>query len=258
MKRIGTALAAFGFLVATGTVAKAAPIVFVGSSGALAASASFEQTGTTLTVTLTNTAAGDVTDPAGVLTALFFDIAGAGPLTPVSALLNVGSTVVYDAQGQPPGGNVGGEWAYGAGLAGAPGLATEGISSSGFGVFGTSNFIGPELAGPPNNALDGPQYGVLSAGDDILTGAGGSILNGGGLIKNSVIFKLAGLPAGFILDAGDFSHVSFQYGTGLDEPNVPGTNPTGDNPTESPEPASLILLGSGLTGVAMKLRRRKS
>src|SRR6476620_1856235 len=73
-----------------------AAVTFTGSSGTLAASATFDLSGTTLTVTLTNTGTADVVDPAGVLTAVLFNTstaAGHG-LTAVSASLN-GSSVFY-------------------------------------------------------------------------------------------------------------------------------------------------------------------
>ena len=126
-------------------VAGADPFTVSASSGSLAASALFATAGSNLVITLTNTSLADVLVPADVLTALFFDLPGAGVLSSVSAVLNAGSSVVYDTDGQPAGGVVGGEWAYGSGLAGAPGGATRGISSAGFGLFGGSTFPGADL-----------------------------------------------------------------------------------------------------------------
>jgi hypothetical protein len=80
------------------------------------------------------------------------------------------------------------------------------------------------------------------------------------LIKNSVIFELGGLPAGFALSS--IGSVSFQYGTSLDEPNIPG-NPGGDdpgggggNPGAIPEPSTLALFGIGLAAMGFTLRNR--
>jgi hypothetical protein len=204
--------------------------------------------------------------PADILTALFFDIAGVGDLfaasSAKSALLGSGSVIYYDtdgASGVPGsttcdaagttscivnGGDVGGEWAYKSGLAGAPQGATEGISSAGFGLFGSSDLIGIVGLAPPPSP-DGPNYGILSAGDDTTTGNSGVMGPGPlgdpkpqGQIKNQVVFTFTGALTG-TATSSDISHVSFQYGTGLDEPNFPPV----------PEPGAMLLLGAGLAGL---------
>jgi len=160
--------------------------------------------------------------------------------------LHSGSTVLYDPQGQPAGGVIGGEWAYKAGLA-APGGATSGISSSGFNLFGPGDvFPGADLEPPAEP--DGVQYGLLSAGDNAATGNGG-ITGSGGLIKNSVdfVFSYTGT-----LNLANISNLSFQYGTALTEPNVPGGPPR----QEIPEPASIALVGLALLGLGSTRRRK--
>ena len=210
----------------------------MGTSGNLAAQAEFTVSGNTLTVVLTNTSIADVLVPADLLTAVFFDIAGYPPATfsPVSALLSGGSTVFFGPDG---GGNVGGEWAFGSGFSGAPDNATLGISSAGFGLFGDANFNGPNLAGP--GAVNGPNFGLLSAGDNTTTG-NAMVTGASPLIKNQVTFTLTG-SAPFL--ETDITNVSFQYGTSLSEPYIP----TNGNPPHGPEPSTMLLLGVGITGV---------
>ncbi len=92
----------------------------------------------------------------------------------------------------------------------------------------------------------GGDYGLLSAGDNRGTGAKGNILGSGGLIKDSAILTIGNLPTGFQLL--DISNVSFQYGSALSDPNYPGVH--------SPEPASLLLLGTGLAGLCLFAKRK--
>jgi hypothetical protein len=216
--------------------AGAVPISFsFDDPGGHAASADFEIIAGLLWVTLTNTSTVDVLVPTDVLTAVFFDLAGVGALTPLSATLAAGSTVLFGPDG---GGNVGGEWAYVSGLSGAPGGATEGISSAGFDLFGAGNFGGASLT--PPDAVNGMAYGLVSAGDNSSTG-NAPVTGGNALIQNSVVFQLSGVPQSYTLD---INNVTFQYGTDLSEP------------VGVAEPGTLALLGVGLLVVARGLRTR--
>lgn len=163
----------------------------------------------------------------------------------MSAVLTPGSAVVFG--GSDPGGVVGGEWAYASSLVGAPGGATEGIGSAGFGLFGPGDlFPGSDLQSPVSP--DGIQYGITAAGDNIATG-NAAVTGDNALIKNSVTFTLGGLPTDFLPSQRNITNVSFQYGTALTEPNIPGRD------TQIPEPSTLLLLTVVLIGLAQAKRR---
>lgn len=224
---------------ASASLASAVGVLFGGSSGSLSASANFEVDGTTLVVTLTNNASMDVTVPAHVLTSLFFSVNGAPlSLTPDSAVLGPGSAAIYAPQ--PAGGVVGGEWDYTSGISRGGVLAglEYGIGSSGLGIFGPASFPGPNLAGPVS--VNGVSFGLTSAGDNPTTGNGG-IMNTDGLIRDSVVFRLSGLPAGF--NPSSIDEVFFLYGTAIGE---------GGFRVPTPGAAALLTLG-GFFG----LRRRR-
>jgi hypothetical protein len=216
--------------------ASATPVTFTGSSGNRSASADFSIVGGNLQVVLTNTSLFDVTVPVEVLTAVFFDLVSNPTLSRVSALLASGSTVSF---GSSNGGDVGGEWAYKAGL-GSSSPATQGISSVGLSLFGPGDRFNPlsNLQGPASP--DGLQYGITSAGDNLGTG-NAPVTGGNALIQDSVVFTLSGLPGGFDPSTA-VSNVSFQYGTALTEPNIPGCR---DCTHVVPEPSTWIMLVTG-------------
>jgi hypothetical protein len=219
-------------------------VVFTGSAGDKSGSATFEvEANGDLVVTLVNTSTADVMLPSDVLTAIIFNISGpAMTLSRISGVLAPGSMVVYDPDGQPAGGIVGGEWAYNGSLVGAPGNRQYGLSSSGMGgLFGAMHrFPGDDLE-PPTNP-DGLQYGLTSMGDNLATGNNG-VLNSGGLIKSGVVLRLGG--AGVDFDLTRINDVVFLYGTAIGEGDIPGA------PT--PGAAGLLMIGAGL--IATRRRR---
>lgn len=203
---------------------------YSGTNGPLNASVTFEQMGTNLLVTLSNTSTNDVLMQSNVLTAVFFTLAGDPGLSRISAKLASGSTVLFGTT--DPGGVVGGEWAYRNHLSGAPFGADEGISSAGFGFFGTGDlFPGSNLQGPASP--DGVQYGITSAGDNPSTGQG-AVTGDNALIKNAVVFTLA-FDTNYVLTADSVTTLNFQYGTSLTptDPNIVVT---------IPEPATGVIV----------------
>jgi hypothetical protein len=147
----------------------------------------------------------------------------------------------HDTDLTPGSGIISGEYSY---LGGGPTLmwgGEQGLSAVGYGVFGPGNrFPGGNVAdqGNPPGGLD---FGLSSAGDDPTTHNGGA---NRALVKNSVIFTLGGLPAGFN-PLVDVTNVTFQYGTNMEEPHI-----------TVPEPASASLLVTA--GAVLLLRRRHS
>ena len=242
-----------GLVLGMATAAEAVPITFSASNGSsgLSAHVTFADSGGNLIVTLTNTSLNDVTEPAQLLTGLFFKVNGTDPtLTPVSAVLGTFSFVTGDPDGQPAGGNVGGEWAYTTDT--TQYQTNQGIASAGYGIFGDANFNGPDLSNPA--AVNGMNYAITSAGDNPATGNGG-VLGSDGLIQNQVKFTLSGWSGSA---ADRITKVVFQYGTSLSEPRLNGSPGGGSDPqTPVPEPTSMLLLGSGLGLAALRARRRR-
>jgi hypothetical protein len=234
--------------------AKASIITYSGdnSPGSLAAEVTFDNSVSgTLTVTLSNVG-GDILVPVDVLTGVFFDLSAGSGLTKVSAVVAPGSAIIYDTDGNPvtltAGTSVAGEWAYKTGLGGSsPG--NTGISSSGLGLFGPtdrfSTAAAANLEGPADP--DGLQYGLFSANDNPATGnsAVSDDGNNDAFIKNSVVFTFSTTG---VFDLDRISNVSFQYGTALTEPNIPG-EPPDEVPPPVPEPSTLLMGAVAMVGL---------
>jgi hypothetical protein len=210
-------------------------VSFSGSSGSLSSEVTFQTSGSNLIVTLTNTSTTDALVPTDILTGVFFN----APVT----LTTVSATTSGSVYNYPGVTNVGGEWAYTSGFSGPAG-SNQGISASGLGLFGpTNNFGSTNLSGPPSGEVGGVDFGIAPAGDNPLTENGG--LSGEGLIKNSVTFVLSGWSGSL----ASITDVWFQYGTSLTEPGFGGSN--------TPEPATMVLMGVGAAGLWFARRRKQ-
>jgi hypothetical protein len=251
-----------GGLLAMGLAAPAfASPIYYGATGSgpggvpVSAQASFDISGNVLTIVLSNTSGSNAGQdvPGSTLTGLFFDLTGDPTLIPVSASVTLGSTILGTCSNVSCAGvtNVGGEFGYEA--TSFPGGADRGIASSGYLTTGLAgnvgNFGGINLDDPAS--LDGINFGIISA-------AAGFNPNGGlqsvPLIQSAVTFVLNGVAG---LNNASISHVSFQYGTALNELNIPGT--PGDTPPppgrDVPEPATLVLIAAGLIGLSRRRSR---
>lgn len=200
------------------------------SGNALSASATFDITGNDLKITLQNTGAA-ATQPADVLTILYFSINGTPTLKPVSATLGTGSSLINS--GTDPG-SLGGNWQYM--NTSGPGGATAGISTTGIGQFGPSGNFGGTTA-----HLGGVTFGLVNG-----LGAGA---NGGmnhTLVNDTIVFDLT-LPTGF--DVTSITDVGFQYGTAANEPFVPSGPPPSRSVPDGGSTA--MLLGAALAGLGL-------
>jgi len=218
------------------------------SGGGLAASADFEASGGVLTITLTNAAGGDVDVPSQVLTALFWDAAGQPSLTRGSVVIGPGSAGAKVTTPAGPGYDVSNMWAYKSGLS-SPAPASNGVSASGFNLFGTGDLFSLDSSkalnpGDTGNPPDGLAGGLVPSGYKTAGDNGGMRSS----INDSVVITF-GYAGTYNVDA--ISNVTFWYGTSAGEGSL-------KSPPTVPLPAAIWggMSMLGMLGVGSKLRKR--
>ena len=186
------------------------------------AEADFAIVGGNLQITLKNL---DTTIPTApwdatyILGALFFNYTGSGTLSANSstsgAVVGSGGGVIGTLA--DPANTIGSYWAYASGLTGAPGGAKQALAGVGYSINGmpSSANMGPA----PQQQVDGAAGGILGWSD--VSGGNSSVKQP--LAYTSIVFTLTGsnLPDAAHLTSDLFNSVSFQYGTSLDDANIP-------------------------------------
>lgn len=214
-----------------------------GSNLAVNVAVMFKNVGNNLEVSLFNNFAG--TDPLQILSGLVWDVSGAGPTgtTLSSALTGAGSglytsgtayTTNAELRNSVLGGGNG--WQYLAPTGKLGGTAYEyGIGASGLGgTFGGLGNASYGIIGPSSNLSRPPLSTHLPLVMNTSTGPSAAVF----------------IISGFNSDVSRITDVQFAFGSA-------GTNNLAGTPTTPiPEPASLVLLGTGAIGVFVLARRK--
>jgi hypothetical protein len=214
----------------------------------LAAEVDFSLTGSTLTVTLTNTATQAATDNSNVLTAVFWSDSTAigGTLSDVE--MGTGSILV-------PSGSTAGE----AGLFGYASNSGDKngsyvVSSTGLDINFTNPLLG--LGGVPENGTNSPPDSPDGPPGGLIPTINGS--NPGGnqspFIENSLVYTVSGVS---ITSLAGIDDVVFQYGTASSDTTfggLPSPAPGPTLPLPAPFASGSVLLG--ILGLVHVVRKR--
>jgi hypothetical protein len=239
--RVGTAfaVAAISSVIHGETFTGTGPGSLPGET--LSASATFTVSNLELIVTLSNTGTFDPQTANDILTAVFFTLDGDPKLTPESAQLAPGSSVIGHRLPLEFTGDVSSQWAYKNDLVGAPDGTDEGISSTDLKWFNTKNALSKDKI-KGFGSLNGVSFGLTTPDD--LGGHDRGNLKNQGLTQNSVVLTFGGLPTNFSI--ADISDVTFQYGTSPKAPEFLGEITT----MEVPEPSTIALVAFSVLATA--------
>ena len=245
MPNLQTKILAIAALTLLTSTAFATSITFSGgglngaSGNNLSASAQFDLSGSTLTVTLANTSTSATNKyvPSDILMAVYFGSTSLAGLSPQTASLD-GSTIL-----NPDGTDVGSNWEFLGGFSPVRGLV-NGISASGLTVFGQGNFNNCG-ASSSCNSLGGIDWGLVPSFFPPPQGINGGV-SGVTLVRDRLQFTLNTMP-GFSLSS--INNVQFQWGTSDTEFSATGFGSV-------PEPSTFVLVGGGIA-LAAYLRRKR-
>ncbi len=206
-------------------------------------SAVFTIADSTLTILLTNDTSQTIRSAGQVLTGLTWDISNGVTLTPGTALIAESSQLIHPLNGAR---DLSGEWAFRDDLS-AGSSPTDPLGTYGIGAMGDINFGADTFGVRDCFALgtDGKCASIF--GIQNLNGVDAGIVGpnfspnggfGGPVVQNEMIFEFYFTGPNPIIDNGQPL-----FGT--------------DGATLVPEPASLLLLGSGLLGLGFFRRKNK-